>query len=218
MFSSIHRLLLIGLLAQVAAAPATAADWGNQTRMTMPAAAGAFGQAPAQPDPRADVRPAAPAATTSQPVTVQAGTGVLLRLPSPAATVMSADPSVARVQPASPTSLFLMGVAPGRTTVIATSDTGSAIVQYDVTVSPGTRAVATPSAPAQALGVVSAATVVAIQNAIAQTVNGASGIRAYAAGSAVVLTGTVSTSLAAQQAEAVARGYVGEKANVVDNL
>jgi pilus assembly protein CpaC len=32
-----------------------------------------------------------------------------LRLPQPAATVLSAEPSVARVQPASPTSLFLMG-------------------------------------------------------------------------------------------------------------
>ena len=64
-------------------------------------------------------------ATISQPITVQAGTGVLLRLPQPAATVMSAEPGVARVQPASPTSLFLMGVAPGRTTVIATTDAGA---------------------------------------------------------------------------------------------
>ncbi len=52
---------------------------------------------------------------------------MLLRLPAPAAAVMSAEPGVARVQPASPTSLFLMGVSPGRTTVIATSDNGSAI-------------------------------------------------------------------------------------------
>ena len=73
---------------------------------------------------------APPVATISQPISVQAGSGVLLRLPQPAATVMSAEPGVARVQPASPTSLFLMGVAPGRTTVIATTEAGQAIVQY----------------------------------------------------------------------------------------
>src|SRR5690242_14858993 len=78
----------------------------------------------------------APAATAtrSQPLSVAAGTGVLLRLPQPMATVMSADPGIARAQPASPDSLFLMGVAPGHTTVIATNTAGAAIVQYDVTV------------------------------------------------------------------------------------
>ena len=76
--------------------------------------------------------------TISQPISLQAGSGVLLQLPQAAATVMSAEPSIARVQPAWPTSLFLMGVAPGRTTVIETTDAGQAIAQYDVTVTPGT--------------------------------------------------------------------------------
>src|SRR4051812_4751330 len=70
----------------------------------------------AQPGTPAPAR-APPDVTISQPISLQAGTGVLLRLPQAAATVMSAEPGVARVQPASPTSLFLMGVAPGRTTV-----------------------------------------------------------------------------------------------------
>ena len=55
---------------------------------------------------------------------------MLLSLPQAAATVMSADPAVARVQPASPTSLFLMGVDAGRTTVMATPKAGTAIAQY----------------------------------------------------------------------------------------
>jgi pilus assembly protein CpaC len=176
----------------------------------------------AQAQMRPVARPPEPGITTvSQPITVQAGTGVLLRLPSPAATVMSADPGVARVQPASPTSLFLMGVSPGRTTVIATSDAGVAIVQYDVSVSPGVHtaaAVAAASAPATAPAGVSAATAQAIQSAIAQTVTGASGVRVRPAGTDVILAGTVPNALAAQQAEAIARAFVGEKAAVVDSL
>jgi pilus assembly protein CpaC len=206
MFALLRGCVLVGLLLPAAAVAAA------QTQALLPPGGTLVQPALA---PQQDARPPAQPATISQAVTIQAGTGVLLRLPSPAATVMSADPAVARVQPASPTSLFLMGVAPGRTTVIATSETGSAIVQYDITVSPGARAVA-PGAPAPSG--ITAATAIAIQNAIAQTVNGASGIRARAAGSAIVLSGTVSTSLAAQQAEAVARGYVGDKANVIDNL
>ena len=153
---------------------------------------------------------APPGATLSQPITVQAGTGVLLRLPQPAATVMSAEPGVARVQPASPTSLFLMGVAPGRTTVIATTDAGQAIVQYDVTVAPGRRR-RRPAAAAVAPGTISPAIAMAIQATIARTVQGASGVRVQGAGTDAILTGTVPNAVAAQQAEAIARGYVGDK-------
>ena len=138
---------------------------------------------------------------------------------------MSAEPTVARVQPASPTSLFLMGVAPGRTTVIATTDAGTAIVQYDVTVTPGAGGqtpVASPLAgglfPESASGALSPETARAIQAVIAQTVQGASGVRVKAAGTDAILTGTVPTALAAQQAEAIARGFVGDKAGVVDDL
>ena len=155
-------------------------------------------------------------ATISQPITVQAGTGVLLRLPQPAATVMSAEPGVARVQPASPTSLFLMGVAPGRTTVIATTDAGQAIVQYDVTV------ILVPAAGScsrrRRAGTISPAMALAIQAAIARTVQGASAVRVQGAGTDAILTGTVPNAAAAQQAEAIARGYVGDKGGVVDNL
>ena len=157
-----------------------------------------------------------PAATISQPITVQAGTGVLLRLPQPAATVMSAEPSVARVQPASPTSLFLMGVMAGRTTVIATTDAGQAIIQYDVTVTPAAGGAA--AAVAAPVGTVTPATASAIQATIARTVPGASGVRVLASGKDAILGGTVPNAAAAQQAEAIARGYVGDKAGVQDNL
>ena len=178
---------------------------------------GAVAQAvPPSPPASGAPRPSS-GATLSQPITVQAGTGVLLRLPQPAATVMSAEPSVARVQPASPTSLFLMGVAPGRTTVIATTDAGVAIVQYDVTVAPGAGGAVPLGAPAAATGV-SPATARAIQAAIAGTVQGASAVRVQAAGNDVILTGTVPNAAAAQQSEAIARAYLGEKVPIVDNL
>jgi pilus assembly protein CpaC len=151
-----------------------------------------------------------------QNVTVPAGNGVLLHLPRAAATIMSADPTVARVQPASPTSLFLMGVAAGRTDVIATGEAGDAIVQYNVTVTPGGKAAA--GAPAAPPPGVSPATAAAIETAIARTVREAAGVRVRAAGDQVILTGTAQTAVAAHQAEAIARAYIGEKAGVIDQI
>jgi pilus assembly protein CpaC len=216
MVSLISAFLLCGIVNSYA-----------QTHATVPMPS----QTIAQTAPPATAAPA-PAPTPStqrQAISIQAGTGVLLRLPQPAATVMSAEPAVARVQPASPTSLFLMGVAPGRTTIIATTDAGSAIVQYDVTVTPGPGGLSPVALPAgvgsppgiaqgSGTGTISQATALAIQAAIAQTVQGASGVRVRGAGTDAILTGTVPTAIAAQQAEAIARGYLGEKAAVVDNL
>jgi pilus assembly protein CpaC len=115
-----------------------------------------------------------------------------------------------------------MGVAPGRTTVIATTDAGMAIVQYDVTVTPSAGGqsplTASTGGVGEVAGKVSHATALAIQAAIAQAVQGASGVRVRGAGADAILTGTVPNAASAQQAEAIARGYVGEKAGVVDNL
>ena len=69
-----------------------------------------------------------------------------------------------------------MGVAPGRTTVIAATETGTAIVQYDVTVTPGAGSQSPAASPAAAAGIVTLATALAIQAAIARTVQGASGV------------------------------------------
>jgi pilus assembly protein CpaC len=176
--------------------------------------------APAAPAPVPP--PAAADVSHSQAVSVPAGTGMLLRLPQPAATVMSADPGVARVQPASPTSLFLMGVAPGRTTVVATSETGAAIVQYDVNVTSAGGAAA--AAPLPAIGgggagaEVSATTANSLTSAIRRMVPGALSVRAQAAGGRMVLQGTVPSAAAAQQAEAIAQGFVGERTVIVSEL
>jgi pilus assembly protein CpaC len=163
-----------------------------------------------------------PEAPAAQPITLQAGTGVLIPLSQPASTVMSADPGVARVQPASPTSLFLMGVAQGHTTVIAASENGSAIVKYDVTVNgiPGGLAgmaarqeTTAPSAP-----VVTDAMAAQVQSAIHRLMLGGAAVLAAADGGRLVLSGAVANAAAAQQAEAVARGYAGERTTIVAQM
>jgi pilus assembly protein CpaC len=210
-----YRLIGLSLAVLICDVGSTFADPPNI--MTPPTAAVAQTQQSAQPQGTPLPAASPSAATISQPLTLQAGTGVLLRLPQPAATVMSAEPSVARVQPASPTTLFLMGVAAGRTTVIATTETGQAIVQYDVTVTPGAAAGAPPAALVPT-NTVTPAIASAIQATIARVVQGASGVRVQGAGSQAILSGTVPNAAAAQQAEAIARGYVGEKGGVQDNL
>ncbi|HET9019148.1 MAG TPA: type II and III secretion system protein family protein, partial [Acetobacteraceae bacterium] len=149
--------------------------------------------------------------------------------PRPAGTVMSAEPDVARVQPAAPTSLFLMGVSPGRTTVVAITDAGTPIVQYDVTVTPGATGTKPtnglplgmmPAAPAASAAPtrVTAETVAAIRSAILQSIPGAAGVQVQPAGTNVVLTGSISTPAASLQAEAIARGFIGDKGGVIDRM
>ena len=222
-YTQFFRFGLVSVVGLCALPPVTRADTPESRPSLAEAANGASTTTrPTQVAPAAPAQAAGPSqATVSQPIQVQAGTGVLLRLPQPAATVMSAQPDIARVQPASPTSLFLMGVSQGRTTVVATNSAGAAIVVYDVTVGPGSRASAPgpayepgPSTPA---GVVSEATARAIRAAISQSVQGATDIRVRATGSEVFLSGMIPNANAAQQALAIARAYVGEKGAVVND-
>ena len=126
-----------------------------------------------------------------QNLTLEAGTGRIMSLTAPAATVFAADPKVVEVRPASPTSLFLFGVGAGRTTVAALSAKGQAIAQFDVTVGPsGYAAGATTSQVAAALP--------------------GRGIDAGVRGNGVVLNGSVATPLEADRAAAAARSNLGE--------
>jgi pilus assembly protein CpaC len=169
-----------------------------------------------------------PAAPVPLTVTLEAGTGRLLTLPRPALTVLAADPRVARIQPASPTSLFLMAVAPGRTTVLATAEDGAPVAQYDVVVSPSAAAAAAAAAAPQAMAMPGAAaapaapprpTASAVEGMIRRMVRGADGVRVAAAGrNGFVLSGTVPTAADAQRAEAIARAAIGEDAELVNTL
>lgn len=170
------------------------------------------------PPPSATNASAPPvAATRSQTVSIAAGNGILMKLPRNMATVISADPTIARAQPASPDSLFLMGVAVGHTTVVVTDASGNAVVQYDVAVSPPQGRPAVAIAP-PASGLVTPATALAAQASIIQSVAGSTDIKVRAAGNDLIVSGTLPTAFAAQQTMAIARGYVGDKGGVVDSV
>ncbi|HET6607327.1 MAG TPA: type II and III secretion system protein family protein [Rhodopila sp.] len=167
----------------------------------------------------------------AQTITIEAGTGVLLTLPRPASSILSAEPTIARVQPASPTSLFLMGVSAGHTTVIATAENGTSIAQFDVTVIGGKAAAAPAPAPPPLAALlpgaggpgggdttISAATARQIETAIHRLMPGGTSVHANAIGSRILLSGAVPNPAAAEQAEAIARGYAGDHAVIVPTL
>jgi pilus assembly protein CpaC len=109
----------------------------------------------AQQDDSTDVQPALPAPMTPPPapyfsgVSVAMGSGKIVKLPHPAASIFAADPSVIEVRPASPTSLFVFGKGLGATTIVATDSSGNTIAQYSVTVSPSGYAASRVSQQAQ---------------------------------------------------------------------
>ena len=80
--------------------------------------------------PPAAMAAVANASPASSVLTLEAGGGRVVRLPGPAASVFAADPKVAEARPASATSLFIFGVAPGRTTIAALDAAGAMLAQY----------------------------------------------------------------------------------------
>lgn len=133
----------------------------------------------------------------SRTVTIEAGMGRVLSLGTAASSVFAADPKVVEVRPASPTSLFVFGVAPGRTTIAALSSTGAPIAQYDVVVRPSTfaaneaRSSANRSIPGGRIGVETRP-------------NG------------LAVTGEVTTPAEADRASRLARAFLADK-GVLDN-
>ncbi|PWS34199.1 pilus assembly protein [Falsiroseomonas bella] len=180
-----------------------------------------FAQAPLRPlQDRTAAEPAAtPAPAAPVPLRLEAGTGRLLTLPGAATTVIAADPRVARVQPSSPTSVFIMAVDNGRTTVVATNDVGRPVAEYDVTVyggrvqgerGPGGERAAAPAArplnPRQ------------IESQIRSLMSGPGRVQVRAAGRALVLSGTVSTAAEARRIEAIARGMANADTEIVNEI
>ena len=125
-----------------------------------------------------------------QAMVLEAGSGRTVTLTAAAASVFAADPKVVEVRPASPTSLFLFGVAPGRTTVAAMSAAGQPIAQFSVTVGPSGYAASTANAQLSA----------APGNAMLASVrpNG------------LALSGAARSPAEAERAAAIARAGLGE--------
>jgi pilus assembly protein CpaC len=217
---------LAGLfLALPAAAQVLEMPPGTRIAPTLPAPGARIAQmAPATP---ADAGQG-PTRATPPPITLrmEAGVGRLVRLPAPAVTVLAADPRIARVQPASSTSLFVMAVGPGRTTIVAAAQDGSPVAEYDVTVQPG-RATAAPAEPAMppiapaaapAAGG-SPATAGAIQTMVRRLVPAGAGVTvAGNATNGFIISGTVPTAAESARIEAITRGMGGADAVVQNAL
>ncbi len=146
--------------------------------------------------------PASPAMVTNAPanaIALEAGAGRVMQTNRSISNLFAADPKVAEVRPASPTSVFIFGVAPGRTTIAALDQAGGVVAQYDVTVRPSTYA----AHEAQA----------ALQQAMP---GNKLAVQASLAG--LTLSGQMARPSEADQAASIVRGYLGEKQKIDNRL
>ncbi len=188
--------------------------------LTVPIQAPPFGAPQAQVAPQTQGLPQViaptPGATLTRPLVLEQGSGRLIELPTPALTVLVADPRIARVQPASPTSLFIMGVNAGRTNLIATREDGSLVAEFDITVQ---SSVTTPGQAAPGIAAVPTVTAGQVQSMIRRLVRGGQNVRVTMVGrGGIALSGMVPTATDAQRAEAVAKAMGGEAREVINNL
>ena len=139
---------------------------------------------------------ASPAGTA---MTVESGTGRVLSLTSPVTNIFVADPKVAEVRPASPTSLFIFGLNAGRTTIAAMDADGHLLAQYELTVQPSS------------FGAREA------QTAINHLLPG-NHVKVQAQGKGLMLSGSVKNPADAGQAMAIAKGYIPDGASVDNEL
>ncbi|HET6308591.1 MAG TPA: type II and III secretion system protein family protein, partial [Rhodopila sp.] len=113
-------------------------------------------------------------------------------LPHAAANVFVADSKVAEVRPASPTTLFVFGVATGRTTVAALDASGAVVSQFDVTVQPSTFGATRAEAEIRRM-------------------LPSSHVRVQALPGGLLLSGTVDAAADASQALVIARAYADKQ-------
>jgi pilus assembly protein CpaC len=179
---------------QDGAAPGSLPMVVQMPRTTGPAATGPATTGPA---PTGPLTP--PVTPRVQRLTLEAGTGRIVSLDAPAASVFAADPRVAEVRPASPTSLFVLGVAPGRTTIAAIGDNGAGIAQYDVFVQPSSYAAAQAD------------------SAIGQALPGRD-VHVATRPNGLVVSGTLQTAAEANEAVQIARGFVGSGQTVENRI
>lgn len=147
------------------------------------------------------VLPQQPRAATpgSRPVTIETGSGRLLKLSGPATNVFAADPKVAEVRPASPNTLFVFGVAPGHTTIVAIGGSGNAVGQYVIDVVPSSYATR------------------AARETLDQS-DQADGVRMQQGQDSITLRGEAASPAAAQEAVTVAQDSLGKDGKVFNRM
>ncbi len=155
---------------------------------------------PALDIPRALAKsPPAAAATSPGTLTVEAGSGRVVQLPAAAANLFVADPKVAEARPASPTSLFIFGLAVGHTTIAALDNAGRPVGVYDLMVLPSSAAAALAGS--------------AISRGLPDQA-----IHTRPAPDGVELSGQVGTPAEAERAAAAARAFLSDKQVVTNRL
>ena len=177
----------LGLLLPLAAGPA-AAQGGPKV-----------GRAAVEKPSAGSVRPVPEQVGSRQTLTLESGNGRILALGGPATNVFVADPRVAEVRPASTNSLFVFGVAPGRTTIAAMDADGRAVAQFEVTVRPST--------------FVAGEAELAVQRLMPN-----SRIKVTPQARGLLLTGNVQSPADAARAVSILRGFVAEKDPVENQL
>ncbi len=155
--------------------------------------------APSNTAPIGAAPTAKPAAAHPGVIELSAGSGQVIALPGPATSVFAADPKVAEVRPASPTSLFVFGVAAGRTTVAALDNAGHQLALLTIVVK------------ASGFGASEA------ESAIAQ-LSPESHVSIAATPQGMILSGEVPNAAAAEQAVAIAKQYAANGQKIENRL
>ena len=175
------RLLLAGVLSLFLAHDAAA-----QSPARKPVAPAPPPAAAAQPPPPPPPQPAA--MRQAKPLLIDVDGATMIQLPEPARTVFVANPEIADIHVATPTSVLVYGRRAGATTVFAIGESG-ATGTYPVRVS---------------------RTAGDIQAALQQEVpNG--NLRVLVAPEGVTVSGSVATPREAERVRSLARQFVGEK-------
>ena len=138
-----------------------------------------------------------PAAAVKSAFALEAGSGRVIQTSRAIANLFAADPKIAEVRPASPTSVFVFGVAPGQTTIAALDQAGGLVAMYNVTVRPSSYGQNEAAA--------------ALQHAMPGTKFAVQGTA-----TGLVLDGQANTPGEAEQAGAIAQTYLGDK-QTLDN-
>ena len=143
-----------------------------------------------EPSPRGN-RPAA----SSGSVVLEAGAGRVFRTGGTISSIFAADPKVVEVRPASHNSVYIFGVAPGRTSVAALDEAGNPLAQYTITVLPSSYGAGQAGAEAR------------------RSVPGAN-VQFSGAPDGIVVNGQVPDPSAAEQVASDARRYIQDKQTV----
>ena len=138
------------------------------------------------------------AASSGAAMLLEAGGGRVVTVAGAVANIFVADPKVVEVRPASGSSLFIFGVAAGRTVVAVMNAAGGVISQYDVTVRPSS---------------------FGARETTAQIDRFAPGqVGTTAAPNGLTLSGQVGSAADAERSERVAQSYLQDKQTVDNRL